>query len=64
MCVFKRPKAPPPPPVVAPPPESPSKPPDPVEIVKDKRVRKQRRKNPLRIERDSGSGAPASGANI
>jgi len=63
MCMFKTPK-PKEPPVVAQAPETPAKPPEPVEVKKDDRVRKQRRKNPLRIEQGGGGGTPSSGANI
>jgi len=63
MCMFKKPKTPEPPPVVAKAPEAPDKPPEPVEIKKDASHKKQRRKNPLRIEKPTG-GAPSSGVNI
>jgi len=64
MCMFKKPKI-EQPPVIAKAPEAPDKPPEPVEIKKDKTARTQRRKNPLRIDRDSGNGGkPASGVSV
>jgi len=62
MCMFKKPKV-EEPPVVAKAPDTPDKPPEPVQIKKDVDVKKQRRKNPLRIEKTSG-GTPSSGVNV
>jgi len=62
LCMFGKPKK--IEPSIAPkPPELPEKPPEPVEVKKDSANKKLKRKNPLRIERESG-GKPASGASI
>jgi len=62
MCMFKKPKV-QEPPVVAKAPDAPEKPPEPVEIKKDS-TKRLRRKNPLRIDKGSGGGTPASGATV